>query len=98
MPYKKVSEAVKSEAVHQVVHEHQSISQVCKTMGVGPTALRRWVRLWQAQQTPPEPEDANRQRQRVIELEAQVAQLEEERDVLKKSIAFFVRDHDRLIR
>lgn len=98
MPYKKVSEAVKSEAVHQVVHEHQSVPQVCKTMGVGPTALRRWVRLWQAEQTPPEPEDANKQRQRVIELEAQVAQLKEERDVLKKSIAFFVRDHDRLTR
>lgn len=98
MPYKKVSEAVKGEAVHQVVHEHQSVSQVCKTMGVGPTALRRWVRRRQAEQTPPEPEDTHKQRQRVIELEAQVAQLEEERDVLKKSIAFFVRDHDRLTR
>lgn len=98
MPYKKVSEAVKSEAVHQVVHEHQSVPQVCKAMNVGPTALRRWVRAWQGERTPLEPEDANKQRQRVIELEAQVTQLEEERDVLKKSIAFFVRDHDRLTR
>lgn len=98
MPYKTVSAAVKDEAVRQVVHGHQSVPQVCKALGVGPTALRRWVRLWQAQQTPTGPEDAQRQRQRVIELEAQVARLEEERDVLKKSIAFFVRDHDRLTR
>lgn len=98
MGYKNISEAMKNEAVHQVMHEHKSVAQVCAIMGVGSTAVRRWIRQQKAEQVPLGPDEASKQRQRVVELEGQVAQLEEERDVLKKSIAFFVRDHDRLTR
>ena len=92
-----ISEALKAEAVHQVVTEGRSVAQVCQLLGVGETAVRRWVTRWWAQQDPPDrtPAQTQADRQKIMALEAEVARLEEERDLLKKSIAFFVRENDR---
>jgi transposase len=100
MGHRTISEALRSEAVHLVVHEGRSVPQVSKTMGVGPTALRRWVARWRAEHeaAPDLPGDAMVQRERIRELESKVSRLEEERDLLKKSIAFFIRDNDRTSR
>jgi transposase len=73
------------------------VGQVCQLLGVGETAVRRWVARWRSQQDPPDRRPAQTQadRQKIMALEAEVARLEEERDLLKKSIAFFVRENDR---
>jgi transposase len=63
-------------------------------MDVGPTALRRWIAQWrrkhqpQTSAAPPDPQA------RIAELEAQNCKLKEERDLLNKSIAFFIRNTD----
>jgi transposase len=94
MGRKEISAAVKDEAVRMIVSEGRTVTQVCALLEVGPTAVRRWVARWQAAQAPlgvqasPDP-------QRIRQLEMQVARLQEERDLLKKSIAFFVRENDR---
>jgi transposase len=101
MGHRRISEALRTEAVHLVVREGRSVPQVCKVLGVGATALRRWVARWRAEhEAPAEPPsgESEQQRRRIRDLESTVARLQEERDLLKKSIAFFIRDNDRASR
>jgi transposase len=66
-------------------------------MGVGDTALRRWVAQWHAQQAEPPRSEVQvmADQRRIRELEARVMELEREREILKKSTAFFVKEMDR---
>lgn len=95
MGHRKLSDALKREAVQLVVAQGYSVPQAAQAMGVGPTALRRWVSQWRAEQPGSVIDDA----QRIRALESQLAQVQralaeaqEERDTLKKSTAFFVRE------
>ncbi|MCP2087857.1 UNVERIFIED_ORG: transposase-like protein [Paraburkholderia sediminicola] len=59
--------------------------------------MRRWVARWREEQAKP-PRTAieiETDARRIRELEAKVADLERERDILKKSTAFFVKEMDR---
>lgn len=70
------------------------ISQVCQTMSVGKTAVRRWVAQLDAERK------GNRgvglpltsDMQRIRELEAENRQLRVDNDILKKATAFFARE------
>ncbi|MGF6496342.1 transposase [Luteibacter sp. 621] len=96
MGRKDITQAQRDEAVHLVLAEGHSTRQVCEMLDVGPTALRRWVAMYQAEHPAPgSQKTAEEDRRRVVELEAQVQKLQEERELLKKSIAFFVRESDR---
>lgn len=97
MGRKEISEAVKAQAVAMIVAEGCSVRQVCELLDVGPTAVRRWVDQWRTAHEGPAPTSVqvSAEQQRIRELESKVARLEGERDLLKKSIAFFVRDSDR---
>jgi transposase len=59
--------------------------------------LRRWVAQWRAEQAePPRTEvQLKADQRRIRELEARVTELEREREILKKSTAFFVKELDR---
>ena len=93
---RQITAAMREEAVRLVVAEGLGIRQVCELLGVGPTAVRRWVEQWRQDNEPASGTAGPAQeRQRIAELEAKVARLQEERDLLKKSIAFFVRESDR---
>lgn len=92
MGHRKVSAAVKAEAVRLVVEVGYSAPQAAQMMGVGPTALRRWVEAWR--------EDRAAIPAGAAELAALIAQLQErlkaseearnaltqECDLLKKSL------------
>lgn len=87
----------KAEAVRMVLEQQYSVPEACKALGIGETALRRWIDHWKLEHASPPakgkamtPEQA-----RIQELEARVAQLERERELLKKSTAFFVKELDR---
>ena len=87
----------KADAVQLVVSQGYSFAKACEAMGVGDTALRRWVAQWRAQQAePPRSEmQVMADQRRIRELEARVRELEREREILKKSTAFFVKEMDR---
>jgi len=87
----------KAEAVQLVVERRYTIDRACKAMGVGDSALRRWVADWHAQKDAPPrtAEQISADMRRIKELEKRVVELERERDILKKSTAFFVREMDR---
>jgi transposase len=97
MVRKVIPESVRHEAIDLVVVNGYSIATVCQMVGIGQTALRRWVQEWREAQAAV-PQDGQRlsaDQRRIKELERQVATLQEEREVLKKSVAFFVKDSDR---
>jgi transposase len=96
MGRREISPAVKDQAVQMIVSEGRTVMQVCELLGVGPTAVRRWVAQQRtAPVSVPTTPQARADQQRITALEAKVARLQEERDLLKKSMAFFVRENDR---
>jgi transposase len=96
MGNKYLNEAIRTQAVAMVLSEGCSVRAVCEQFGVGPTAVRRWIREWRAVHEAPLPtaEEASADKQRIRELESRIGRLEGERELLKKSIAFFVRESD----
>ncbi len=87
----------RAEAVRMVLEEKYSVSEACRVLGIGDTALRRWIDKWKAAHltVPPKEKPQTPEQARIQELEARVAQLERERELLKKSTAFFVKELDR---
>jgi len=84
----------KLEVVHMVKDQDLSVSDVAKTMGVGETAIRRWVTQYESelngQSGIGKPLTAEQQRIRTLETE--VRQLRSDNDLLKKASAFFARE------
>ncbi|WP_237887130.1 transposase [Pseudomonas sp. PGPR40] len=86
MGYRVVNAEEKAEAIRLVVEMNYSIPKACEAIGVGPTALRRWVLCWRREHAgmlqPTRPQD-----QALIEsLQAKLALLEAENQVLKKQL------------
>ncbi|WP_185754187.1 IS3 family transposase [Luteibacter sp. 9135] len=85
MGRKEISQSQRDDAVHLVVAEGHTVRQVCQLMDVGPTALRRWLAIHEeAKSTGVHAPTAADDRRRIVELESQVLQLKEERELFKK--------------
>lgn len=97
MARKGYTEQFKADAVNLVLEQGYSVSKAANALGVGETALRRWLgnRQPKTSQVSAKPPAHSTDQQRIRELEKQVAQLERERDILKKSTTFFVKELDR---
>ena len=85
----------KLEAASLVLDQGYSIPKACKSIGVGPTALRRWVEQLRCERggtTPPRSKALTPEQRRIQELEAQVRRLEREKEILKKATALLMSD------
>lgn len=84
----------KREVIRMVKDQHLSVSEVGQTMGLGETAIRSWVKQYEADLDGSvglgKPLSLEQQRIRV--LEAEVRQLRSDNDLLKKASAFFARE------
>ena len=92
MGHRKIEASVKAEAVRLVVEAGYSTPQAAKILGVGPTALRRWVGRWREREARM-PATVAEQRLLIEQLQVQLKVTEEarsalaqERDLLKKSL------------
>lgn len=92
MGHRKIAASVKAEAVRLVMEAGYSAPQAAQIMGVGPTALRRWVEAWREREARM-PATVAGQRLLIEQLQAQLRASEEarsalaqERDLLKKSL------------
>lgn len=83
-------------AVKLVTEQGLSVSNACKTTGVGDTALRRWIKQYKDEQQgiSPNGKALTIEQQRIQVLEKQVQTLQQEKDLLKKAAAFFVKELD----
>jgi transposase len=83
----------KEQAARQVIQGGRSFREVADDLGIDSSSLRHWVRLARAAGvTPPQALVAADPAKRVRELEAEVARLKMEREILKKAAAFFARE------
>jgi len=74
-------------AANLVLKEGYSVAEACRPLGIGETALRRWIDQLEGERlgvTPKAKAFADEQR-RIQELEARVRRLEQEKSILKKA-------------
>lgn len=84
----------KYEAAGLVLDQGYSIADACRSLGVGDTAMRRWVAQLKAERggTTPKSKAMTPDQQRIQELEKRVKQLELEKSILKKATALLMSD------
>ena len=85
----------KQEAAALVLDQGYRISEACGAMGVGQTAMRRWVQQLQEERngiTPVGRKALTPDQQRIQELEARLRKVEREKDILKKATALLMSD------
>ena len=71
-----------------------SVRQICRDMSLGETAVRRWLRQFEADQLgqPGVGKPLTAEQQRVRQLESENRQLRMDNELLKKASAFFARE------
>lgn len=84
----------KLQVARMIVEQGISVTQVCKDMKLGETAVRRWVAQLQAEQLgqPGIGKPLTADQIRIRELEAQNRELRLDVEILKKASAFFARE------
>ena len=84
----------KLEVVRMVKEQGLSIRHVTESMGIGPTAIRRWVTQYEAEQGGERGigNPLTAEQQRIRQLEQENRQLHMDVDILKKASAFFARE------
>ena len=95
MSRRQFSPEFKRESASLVLDQGYSISQACKAVDVGSTAMRRWVaQLEQERQgiTPSGSKALTPEQQKIQELEAKIKRIEREKDILKKASALLMSD------
>lgn len=81
--------------VVQMITEHGlSITQVCRDMNLGETAVRRWFKQFSAEQSGQAGigKPLTTKQRRIRQLEMENRQLRQDNDLLKKASAFFARE------
>lgn len=94
MARRSFSPAFKREAASLVLDQNYSVTEACTAMGVGPTAMRRWVEQLQQERAgnTPKSKAMTPEQQRIQELEARIRKIERENDILKKATALLMSD------
>jgi transposase len=87
-------DSFKLQVVKMVKEQGLGVPQVCREMGLGPTAVRRWVRQYEADLSgqPGIGKPLTPEQQRIRQLEAENFRLKQDNDILKKASAFFARE------
>lgn len=84
----------KLQIVQMIRNQGVGISQVCRDMNVGETAVRRWVAQFDAEHLGQAGigKPLTAEQQRIRQLEGENRQLRTDNDLLKKASAFFARE------
>lgn len=86
--------AFKLQVVKMIQEQGLSVTQVCQEFKLGETAVRRWLRQVQAEQSgqPGIGKPLTPDQQRIRQLEQENRQLRADNELLKKASAFFARE------
>lgn len=85
----------KSDAVALLASSHRPISEVAQELGCGVTSLGRWAREDRAARAARDPERSGAEvaeANEVKRLRRKVSELEVEREILKRSMVFWVKE------
>ena len=83
----------KLQVVRLIKDQGITVSQLCRDMSLGETAVRRWVAQFEAEQLGQRGtgKPLTAEQQRIRQLENENRQLRQDNDLLKKASAFFAR-------
>jgi transposase len=87
----------KREAADLVLKQDYSYIEASRSLGVGESALRRWVAQVQQERqgVTPQSKALTPEQQKIQELEARIARIEREKSILKKATALLMsEDHE----
>ena len=86
--------SLKLEVVRMIKEQGLSVQNVSETMSIGPTAIRRWLAQYGAEQNgqPGIGKPLTAEQQRIRQLEQENRQLKGDVEILKKASAFFARE------
>lgn len=84
----------KQSAAELVLDKGYSVPEGCQAVGVGPTALRRWIKQLEDERkgVTPTAGAITPDQIRIQELEAKIRKIEWEKDILKKASALLMQD------
>lgn len=85
----------KHETACLVLDQGYSVQEACDAVGVGETAVRRWVDQLTDERrgkTPAKSRAMTPDQQRIQELEARIRKIEREKEILKKATALLMSD------
>ncbi len=82
----------KNDAASLVLDKGYSMAEACNAVGVGSTALRRWVKQLTSERNgnTPNSKAMTPDQQKIQKLEARIKQIEWENDIIKKATALFI--------
>lgn len=91
---RKFDTSLKLEVVRMIKEQGLSVQHVSESMGIGPSAIRRWVTQYEAEQggQPGIGKPLTAEQQRIRQLEQENRQLRGDVEILKKASAFFARE------
>ncbi len=91
---RKFSEEYKAETVKLIRSSGKSIGQMALELGIGETALRRWVEQAEIEAgRGPAGALKRAEREELVELRRENQRLRMEREILKKATAFFAKEN-----
>lgn len=87
-------DSYKLEVVKMVKEQGLTVPQVCQDQNLGETAVRRWIRQYDAEQLGQAGigNPLTAEQKRIRQLEQENRQLKTDNDILKKATAFFARE------
>jgi len=92
---KKYTREFKQESAALVLDQDYSLSEACSAVGVGATAMRRWVeqlRTERSGQTPQKGKALTDEHRQIQKLNREIKRLEVEKEILKKATALLMSD------
>ena len=95
MTRRKISTEFKIESASLVLDKGYTISEACDAVGIGDTAMRRWVNQLRDESqgiTPIGSRALTPDQQKIQELEAKIKRIEMEKEILKKATALLMSD------
>ena len=92
---RRFSTEYKAETVRLVQRSGKSVGQMALELGIGETALRRWVEQAEVEAgRGPEEALKRSEREELVELRRENRRLRLEREILKKATAFFAKESE----
>lgn len=85
----------KLESASLVIDQGYTIMSACQAVGVGETAMRRWVKQLRTERTgltPAGSKALTAEQQKIQALEAKIKRIEREKEILKKATALLMSD------
>ena len=91
---RKFSDEYKAETVRLIERSGKSVGQMALELGIGPTALRRWIAQAEIEAgRGPAGALKRAEREELVELRRENQRLRMEREILKKATAFFAKEN-----